>query len=263
MVRTASIVLVFVTMCFGSLVSSQEIETLHEFTSKTGKKVIAEVLQVSVDSRTMKIRRQDGNEYDLEIVSLSLDDQQYVKTWMQDRPVTVDSLPTLSSTDFRLELEIDKKSLDTERHKDRIYTYEQRYFQYDVVIRNISRETLVGARMEYAVLWENALEVYKNSLGEWDGRYSSSGPAKRARIVGEKEIEDLSFNRDVELATESFEQNRMLSSGELFKEDELLGIVVRIVAPDGSVIVEERSGSPAIQDIPWKLASFVEDPEDD
>ena len=54
---------------------------LHLFTE--GNQIAANLLEVVDDRKTAKIRREDGIVFSLEIVLFSLDDQQYIKDWME------------------------------------------------------------------------------------------------------------------------------------------------------------------------------------
>lgn len=107
-------------------------QEFHLFTSKDSKQMLAALLDISADNRQVKIRREDGIEFQIEIVGLSLDDQQYIKDWLKTRVVEV-------KTNYRLEVDIDHNATDTERHRrDSYYTYEQRFGNYDIAIRNLS-----------------------------------------------------------------------------------------------------------------------------
>ena len=70
----------------GSVVSAQEVN-YHAFTDKKGQAIEASLLSISPDMQTAKIRRRDNREFDLTIVTLSLDDQQYIKTWLAENPI--------------------------------------------------------------------------------------------------------------------------------------------------------------------------------
>lgn len=266
MFRPLLIPAALVAVSLGSLLA-QEAEEMHVFTSKADaeggekKTVEARLLAISEDRRTIRIRRKDGLEFELEIVGLSLDDQQYVKDWIKTRPSL--EMAIVPGVDYRLEIDIDKKSFDTERHEKGSYTYEQRNHQFDITVRNITRETLAGARLQYVILWKDALAVSQNSEGEWEVRYSRSENAEPGRIMGETGVADLPFNREDEIATQTYELNRVLHSSEVYQKDELIGIIVRVLSAGGSLIEELREGSAEIDDISWEKATFVEEEEDD
>lgn len=252
MIRIAVILAVFTTVNLFSL-AAQDSDRLHEFTSKAGKKVIAELLAISEGQRMMKIRRQDGVEFELEIVDLCLDDQQYVKVWMETRPEpTATTPPEFSAENFRIEIEADKKVVDSKRNRDSYYTYESKKYQYTITVRNISRETLPETKVQYLIVWNEALNLSRGFDGDWGVDYSRRDPGGNGRLGGEKEIETLAFNREAELITDVFSLESMSYSREVYREDKLIGIIVRVLAPDGSLIAEERLGINKINDVSWE-----------
>lgn len=230
---------------------------LHEFTDKTGKKILAELLAVSEDRRTMRIRREDGQVFQSEIVALSLDDQQFIKDWMESRPDDAAIMP--AEIDYRLEMEIAKKALGTERHTYRSYDLEQKMQNFAITVTNLSRDSLSGAQVEYVIVWANALDVYLDEDGEWTARFSSSNDfdisqAEVAAISGILPLEEVAFNRDITVTTEEHELNRMMHSSEVYREDEFRGIIARIVDSQGRSLQESRVGSAAIDDLTWDEA---------
>ena len=81
--------------------AAQESADFHQFTDKKGQRVSAMLLEVSADRQQMKIRREDGQEFETVINLLSLDDQQYVKDWMKNAPQA-----GMMNTDFLLNLSL-------------------------------------------------------------------------------------------------------------------------------------------------------------
>ncbi len=64
----------------------QEAVPAHTFTDKNGQQVTAILLSISSDRRKIKIRRGDGQEFELVINVLSLDDQQFIKEQLETVP---------------------------------------------------------------------------------------------------------------------------------------------------------------------------------
>lgn len=231
---------------------SQDEGDYHEFTAKSGKTVLAKLLAISEDRRTMKIQREDGLEFESEIVTLSLDDQQYVKDWIKNRPIEEAIAP---AADYRLEVSLSRKAFDTKRHRiQSSYSLEQKNYHYEILIRNISRETLTGARVEYVVLWKDAVKISLDSEGNWDANFSRSGRSEWDTIVGELKVETLAFNREAKLATEPYELHQVSYANEVYGEDEFVGIIVRVLSASGALIDEQRFGSLEIETIPWEKA---------
>ncbi|NRB74342.1 MAG: hypothetical protein HRU46_08290 [Verrucomicrobiales bacterium] len=242
----------FITVLLGfALVLAATGQEYHQFTSKDGKQMSAMLLDISPDNRQVKIRREDGLEFEFEIVGLSLDDQQHIKDWLKTRVVEI-------KTDYRLEMDIDHNSTETERHrKDSYSTYEQRFGAYKVIARNLSRETLPAAFLEYVVIWKEYLRVYENEETGWT--YSTSGTVEdpKVKLSGEIPLGEMVYNRDVEVMTEISEINRYLFDGKVSREDELVGVKLRIKDAHGNVLLEEESAGAEIEQISWDDAMEV------
>ncbi len=245
----------FITVLLGfALVLAATGQEYHQFTSKDGKQMSAMLLDISPDNRQVKIRREDGLEFQFEIVGLSLDDQQHIKDWLKTRVVEI-------KTDYRLEMDIDHNATETERHRsDSYYTYEQRFGNYEIAIRNLSRETLPAATLEYIVVWKERLRVYESAESGWT--YSSSGSSSedpKIKISGSKELGEMVYNRDVEIFTDEVEINRYLFDGKVSREDELVGVKIRVKDAYGNILLEEESAGSEIENLSWDDANAIPD----
>lgn len=230
----------------------------HEFTSKEGQKVTARILGISADKRQVRILRQDGQEFPAEIVLLSLDDQQYIKDWLKTAPAG----STAPAATYRLEVAATKSLGPSEKHRDDFYTMESRGQFFRLVVRNLSRETLESAVLEYAIVWKDAVEiVFNEDTQEWDYRTTPlDEPAKVVKKAGSSPLEAMRFNGEVALETDSATVDKVLYDGnELYREDELLGIKLRVKLPDGTVLHESDSGGAAIAAMSWDEASGLPD----
>lgn len=251
----AGILLFLLVSLSGDLVQGQD---YHEFTDKKGQKIMAALLNVSSDRRMMRIRRVDGQEFETQINVLSLDDQQYIKDWMKSSP-TPALVPTPS--EYRLEVSIDRKSVDTEKHKsnDGYSEYEQRFNQYEIKVQNLSRETLPAFQVEYVIVWRDHMTVYEDEdRGEMT--YTSDDTDAEAKLQGVLKFAAMPFNRDEAQTTATFEINRMLWIGDLYREDTHYGIIVRVVTESGEVLVEKREGDSNLDPYTWKMATELPDP---
>lgn len=234
---------------------AQEAAELHEFTDKKGSKILASLLSVSEDKRTMKIRREDGIEFDLEINILSLDDQQFVKQWMAQAPKT--------AADYLIELVATRKAGRTEKLDggSSSYSYERRFSTYDFTVRNLSRETVPPARIEYAIVWDEQLDLFLDDDGNWSYDYPDEDQASTfVKLLGSVEIPSLPFNREETVTTEAFPVDRMFLLGDLYREDEALGVVARVVASDGTVLAETKFGKAEVERAEWESVIAFSDP---
>lgn len=235
------------------LLSAQETGEFHEFTDKKGSKILATLLDVSEDRRMMKIRREDGQEFESEINALSLDDQQYVKSWMKSRPMM---------NDYRIDLMVSRKPAGTERRdgNSSSYEYVQRFFHFEVKVRNLSRETLPPTRLEYAVVWDDQLLVYQADDGDWNYDLADEEEESVVKLLGEAELPSIPFNREEVVTTDDFELSELLISGDLYREDEAYGIAIRVVTESGVVLAESKVGSSDLDHLEWDQIIALDDP---
>jgi hypothetical protein len=172
------------------------------------------------------------------------------------------------ASDFRLEIDIEKKTGRTERFKgsSSSYEYEKRLASFEVKVRNLSRESLPPTRLEYTIIWDNHLALRLSEDGGWS--YSSltdeDDPINLAKITGEASLTALLFNRDEVVPTGEIEINRMFISGELYREDEPYGIIARVVTTEGNVVAEKRFGNSMLDAMEWREVSEIKElPKDD
>jgi hypothetical protein len=258
---------VLATVMIVAAVQGQVTGDSHEFTGKTGQKLVAKMLGVSEDRRQMRILRQDGMEFDTEIVIFSLDDQQYVKDWMKANASgasTGSSAPAMGSGAFRLEVSITRVPGKSDKHRSVSYTMEEKESLFRINVRNLSRETLTGAKIEHAVVWKDSITVYfDDEEKEWE--FSSldlDSPKPTVKKLGEAALEPLRFNGEDSIQTSAVGIDEVFLGGnELYGQDELLGLKVRVLGADGAVLHESDSGGAAIAAMSWDEIKALEDPQ--
>ena len=123
-------------------------------------------------------------------------------------------------------------------------------------MRNLSRDSLEEARLEYAVVWEDRATIYQTGAGEWTFRSApdGEGSSRRVKQTGEIELGSLRFNGEttVETVPVTMEQILFLGDNKPYREDEILGVKVRILSEDGQVLHESDSGGAAIASLKWE-----------
>jgi len=240
-------------MLFAFLVSgaaAQEGVDLHQFTDKKGQKISAVLIGVSTDRQQMKIRREDGQEFDTVINLLSLDDQQYVKDWMKKTPMAA----AASKSDFRLKVVLTRQTASVEKHNEDYLVLEGRPTTFRIAVRNLSREAMDGARLEYALVWEDRATIYQTEDKTWTYTATSDegGASHRVKQTGEIKLDSLRFNGEatVETVPVSMEQI-FIGENNPYREDEMIGAKVRILSKDGLVLNETDSGGALITAMKW------------
>ncbi|MDF1825304.1 MAG: hypothetical protein P1U68_11720 [Verrucomicrobiales bacterium] len=229
---------------------------MHLFTDKNGKQILASLISVAEDKRTMKIRREDGLEFDLVINILSLDDQQFVKEQLQEIPE--------EKVEYRLEMDVAKKLVTSDSHDyetSNTYTVKEEFSSYVINLRNLSRETLSGAKVEWVIAWDDKVRVFE-SEDEWT--YSSIGNEDEknlTRISGEFELSDLPFNQDAIVTTNVFEIEEVFHYRDIVRADEIVGVIVRVVSGDGSILSETSLGGAEIDELAWDGVIALREPK--
>jgi len=237
----------------GGVVFAQEIN-YHAFTDKKGQAIEAAMLSVSQNMKTAKIRRKDNREFDLPIVSLILDDQQYIKEWLKENPI---------KTEHNLDVSFVKHQEDSIRID--VPNYEYKYItdpiNYEIIIKNRSRDDLIGASIEYYIIVEqgvNATVMTPESQVAYGTkeRWSSNDPTlasglKKSKKMALKKplwlinkivkIKDLPTNYTMEVISENFPLREISQSGGRNPKDVILGVIARITDKNGNEISVHRS----------------------
>jgi hypothetical protein len=239
-----------------------QIESPHRFTDKTGKVLEATLLGISPDRRTMKIRRVDGQEFELVITQLSLEDQQHLQDWLarQSAPAgtPASSLPASQTPmvpgtqTYRVELTLDRKVSSAEKFNIYSnYNLERRENISTATVRNLTRAPLAGARIEWVIVWRNHVDPEEDGAGGWT--YDSLENTPEA-VTGKAILEPLPFNRAVTVPIDTIETDTYDYGGDTTYEDSWLGTIARVFAADGTQLVEVRSGSAEFTAMTWEEA---------
>jgi hypothetical protein len=250
--------LLLTAVLFPGKVSSQESPDFHQFTDKKGQTVSAMLLEVSPDRQQMKIRREDGQEFETVINLLSLDDQQYVKDWMKKAPMTA-----AAQAEFRLDVVLTRQTGSVEKRSESSIRLESRPSTFRVALRNLSRDSLEGARLEYALVWEDRTTIYQTEAETWTYTSGSDedGASHRVKKTGKFDLEPLRFNGEATLETPAVDMEQVfIGDNNPYREDEMLGVRVRIIGADGIVIHETHSGGAVLAAMGWDEILALPDP---
>jgi hypothetical protein len=86
-------------------------------------------------------------------------------------------------------------------------------------------------------------------------------PRPPAKIFGEAALESLRFNGEGSIETDAVRIDEVFLGGnELYGQDELLGLKVRVLGANGAVLHESDSGGAAISAMSWDEIKALEDP---
>lgn len=238
----------------------------HTFTDKKGQAIEAALLSVTADQSKAIIERKDGRDFELPILTLSLDDQQFIKDWLKT---------TSSHPDFNLEITVTKHLENSERLT--VPNYQMKWLTehtaMEIKIRNLSRADLKGASVEYYTLIEQGVHAYSrnpgpkaqrgpdewwypNEVGESPGRNKNKGKALSEKplwlIHGTAKLQDLAYNHEASLQTAVFPLREIDYGNRDNPEDVILGMIVRVSDADGNEISLYRSTTNEVLKKSWE-----------
>lgn len=248
--RLFGICLVSLVSCPDSSWSQAGIDDdFRTFTDKQGREVTARVISISDDRKVLTMAGQGGESYELTIVKLCLDDQQYLKEWLSDRP-------TMSN--FRIRVEIEKvRGKTTERSRSGDDRFETEFPAFKIQIGNLSRSTLKSPVVEYLIAKRDRVETHRVG-GRLLARNTFVQDSPPEVIWKEKKLEDLAFNREVEFVTDFVEIDQVYNKGSKpDAEDILIGLILRVRDSWGNLIGEYTSSDPRIVGKEW--TAFIPD----
>ena len=256
--RLATVILslsLLVLLYFGESVIAQD--SFHSFTDKQGRKTEAQLVSIAPDMKKMRIKKKGGDEFEVEIVTLSLDDQQYLKDWVKKNPV---------KSDFNLEVNFSKHLEGTKRY--RVPNYDQKWVtdntRFKIEIKNLSTDAkLTGASLEYYIVTEHGVYVSPTPGAAYGDEWwypnnpddGSRGPKVRRKLPrnqsprnplslkhAKAKIEDLAYNFAVNIETDTIPLREIIGGGnKSFSKDAILGVIVRITDNKGNEISVHRS----------------------
>lgn len=215
------------------------------FTNKEGKTLDARIVSVEPDRKTLRIALRDGKEVSLPIVLLSLDDQQFLKEWLGDRPI---------SSPFRVQVDVEKVAArPADRRRSFSYRLNTDHVAYRIRLKNLSRETMVAPVVEYFVLTEETIRIYVDSDdGDWTFSGGGGGESTPVSVHEVTTLPDLAYNRDHELTTSPVEVDQVIGDGnDVYGEDRLVGAIVQVRDQNGNVAGVWRSADPGVAKLEW------------
>ena len=241
-------------------------EEYHTFTNKKGQKIEAQLMSITPDKKRAYIRKKGSREVPVEIVTLSLDDQQYLKNWLRDNPIKLE---------FNLDVSFNKHQLGTDRQPVPNYnvTWATNNTNMEIKVQNKSREKLTGATIEYYIIIEQGINVnpYREGSssrkeygvdGWWYHNERSSkgmrGKRKMGRLPilikhGKSKMVDLPFNYSEKIISETFPLREIEGDSQSSVKDGILGVIVKITAENGSLIGVYRSNDHKLFQRDWDI----------
>jgi hypothetical protein len=226
----------------GLALSSLAHAEFRDFTNANGNVIRAEL--VSHKAGKVKLKRADGKEFEVAPTVFSLDDQTFIKEWMKKNPETIA---------YRLDISADKKKVagDTKNMGYKLVKNEK--WSFLISLKNISRDPASNLTVKYRVFYSNAA----------DGSYSasSSDQSSLRMVEGEGKLEaELDYNRTMQVTTTPVQIDTVdYDGGGSRYKDELKGCLVRVLNPQGEVIVDWVSPQTSMNSKTWANTTPAKD----
>ena len=180
---------------------------LHTFTDPFGRSFAGEILEA--DDARAKIRRDDGQIYDLEVVKLSADDDAYVARWRLDH----------LKFDLRVEADTFHETVGGNRSTNPSTVSQNMAAGYNLKVTNNARAPAAGLRLEYNIF------VLRTGPG-----------APSGRVKGFAMLDPLALKQTAAIRTQPVAYTKNVATrGVASQTAELRGVWARVLF-DGRVV---------------------------
>ncbi|MFK5923066.1 MAG: hypothetical protein QM496_12875 [Verrucomicrobiota bacterium] len=232
--------------------AAQTQNSYHVFTDKKGKSIEATPVSISPDKTKLQIQRKDGNQFEISIMTLNLDDQQFIKSWLKENPNTIN---------YNVNITVDKsfeRSKYTPGPKGR---YDIKFIvektQFEIEVKNLTRAKLTDLILEYYIITEHSIfaRSYQDPdqkkpaewyypFDHWARQAGDPTPDKPISLThGKIKLEDLPYSFSTRITTPLVDIREITreASRESLNKDTLYGIIVRLTDTEGHEISLYRS----------------------
>lgn len=212
----------------------------RDFMNSSGQVIRAEL--VSHKKGRVKLRREDGKEFECAPGIFCPVDAAFIKEWMAKTPEKIS---------YRFHIVADAKKMAGETHNLGYKLVKNDKWSYVIAISNLSRDTVKDFTVKYRVFYTDRAQ----------GEYSSGSYNESIDQMLEKEVkidQEVKYNRTAYVTTEpvSIDIVDYDGAGDRYK-DELKGCMVRLVDPQGEVIKDYVSSETAMRGKTWENTSMV------
>jgi hypothetical protein len=115
----------------------------HTFTDSSGRTIVAEIMEAT-DS-AVRVRRDDGRVFTIELTTLSEPDRAFVTTWRNKQAFAYGGI-TVTAHRVRLDSDLNQTKSTTQKSED---------WCYKITITNESRAELAGLNLEYRLFYRD------------------------------------------------------------------------------------------------------------
>jgi len=207
----------------------------REFTDQKGRTMKAEL--VSHDGKgNIKLKRTDGQKFSVSPTVFSIDDQAYIRKWIEANPVQLQ---------YRFDVEYKTEKLASQRRDFGYKKVKNQELAYKIELTNIGRNPVGNLKAEYRVFTRNEADGSYSSY-EAGGYYAGTGEVKGPIRYNEAAT---ITTLGVPIDTVDYD-----GAGSRYK-DSLLGFMLRLKEPAGKVVFEFVSPTNTLKGKTWESIS--------
>ncbi len=209
------------------------------FVTKDGDKFTARIVRLSSDGKSVTLRTSDELDHQMETTSLSLDNQIFVRDWIEAQ-VAQQSQKSPSQVQLTVEPDVTKFERRTFAVDGRSVTHEEMHESYRLKLNQPTAGSRVALRVTYLILYWEKIAVYEVADGTRSDWSSVSG---RGRMHYRYEkvrlpVDRLSALQEKITAPIKIDRLEGLTEAERLGHDQLIGIYVRTEDPFGNLVAE-------------------------
>jgi hypothetical protein len=198
----------------------------REFRSATGKSISAKVVSHKGDGK-VKLELVDGKKSTIAIDRFSVDDQKYLKEWVEKHP------PALN---YAFNYEVEEERGKTERNRQSYVKSKTEQRAYEVKITNMSRDTVSDLTVKYQMFMHNGSDGSGYIGTSQEGRFLQTDTVELPA--------DIDYNHTRTFVTKTFKIDSEVTNyyyNDRSRKDEMEGIIIRVFDKAGTMIDEYSS----------------------
>lgn len=213
---------------------------MRDFVGANGQTMRAEL--VSHKGGEVTLRREDGREFSVAPNVFSLDDQVFLKNWMEK---------TLETISYNFRIDADKTKVQGSTENLSYKRVKNEKWAYNVEITNLSRDSAKDLTVLYKILYTN------NADGSFSASsFSSDDPESQGlkMVQGEAKLsQELPYNKTMAFLTKQVQIDLVDydGAGSRYK-DEMKGCLIRIVDAQKKVVFDWKADLSSMSGKTWE-----------
>ena len=212
---------------------------LRTFIIKDGTKLTARIVSLSADGKNVTLRSPDELNHSMETTALSLENQIFVRDWVEAQATLNSSAQPIDVT-LTVEPVVTKFDRRSIRVSGRNINHDEMHESYRIKLNQPQGSPRVTLRVSYVVLYWEKIAVYQ--VGEEKRTdWSSAGGQGRTHYSAEKmriPVNKVSTLQEKLTAPVKIDRLEGESEAERLGHDQVIGIRIRVEDPFGNVIAK-------------------------